>query len=153
MMAAVGQVVKHLLTDDFEGGEEHPVENVAVMGRRAGYLEEGEPPVMWMGDHSYSWLTADEILAAERPHHIRKDGVLSLAEYQKWDKVSQPEAWCGGVAGGNLVTSLPSEIGPETTHVQVSWIRQDDGLDYFVDEVRRLKELHGEVRLVFGFDS
>jgi hypothetical protein len=29
----------------------------------------------------------------------------------------------------------------------------EDGLDYFVDEVRRLKELHGEVRVVFGFDS
>ena len=141
------------LPPDFDGGEEHPVHDVAVMGRRAEYIEEGEPPVMWLGDHSHSWLTADEILAAERPSSVRKYGVLTLEQYNAWDKVSQPEAWCGGVMGPNLHTSLPSEIGPETTHVQVSWIRTDDGLDYFVDEVRRLKELHGEVRLVFGFDS
>ena len=29
----------------------------------------------------------------------------------------------------------------------------DEGLAYFFDEVRRLKELHGSIRLVFGFDS
>jgi hypothetical protein len=141
------------LPDDFEGGEDHPVTDTKVMGRRAAYLEEGEPPTMWLGDHSHSWLTADEILSAERPKNIRKDGVITIDQYRAWDKVSQPESWCGGVSGRGIVTSLPAEIGPETTHVQVSWVRQEDGLDYFVDEVRRLKDLHGEVRLVFGFDS
>lgn len=141
------------LPADFEGGEDHPVTDVAVLGKDAEYLKDGEKPSKWMGDHSHSWLTADEILTAKRPGPIRKDGVLALDQYKAWDKVSQPDAWCGGVMGRDLVTSLPSEIGPSTTHVQVSWIRHDDGLDYFVDEVRRLKELHGEVRLVFGFDS
>jgi hypothetical protein len=125
----------------------------AIDPRRREWLEPDEAPAAWLGDHSHSWLTADEILAAERPHNIRKDGVLTLDEYKAWDKVSEPDSWSGGVMGRGLVTSMPSEIGPETTHVQVSWIRQEDGLDYFVDEVRRLKELHGEVRLVFGFDS
>jgi len=27
------------------------------------------------------------------------------------------------------------------------------GLDYFVDEIKRLKAEHGQVRMVFGFDS
>lgn len=29
----------------------------------------------------------------------------------------------------------------------------EDHFAYFIDEVKRLKELHGEVRMVFGFDS
>jgi hypothetical protein len=146
------------LPEDFTvvDGEDHPVACIeAIDPRRREWLDEDEKgnPVAWLGDHSHSWLTADEILAAERPGAVRKDGVLTLEQYHAWDKESQPEAWCGGVMGPNLVTSMPSEIGPGTTHVQVSWIRQDDGLDYFVNEVKRLKDLHGEVRLVFGFDS
>lgn len=141
------------LPDDFEGGDDHPVANPAVMGRGAEYLEHGEPPTMWMGDHTHSWLSADEILAAERPKGVRKDGVLTLEQYKAWDKVSQPERWCGGVMGQKLLTSMPADICPETTHVQVSWIMPDDELDYFVDEVKRLKDEHGNVRLVFGFDS
>jgi hypothetical protein len=141
------------LPDDFEGGEEHPVTDVAVLGRRAEYLEPGEAPVMYMGDHSFSWLTADEILAAKRPCNVRKDGVITIEQYRAWDKASEPDEWCDGISGRDIVVSMPSEIGPRTTHVQVSWIKMEDGLDYFVDEVRRLKELHGEVRVVFGFDS
>ena len=30
---------------------------------------------------------------------------------------------------------------------------EDENVAYFVDECRRLKELHGDVRFVFGFDS
>ena len=44
-------------------------------------------------------------------------------------------------------------VSPEATHAQIEWTQGDDGLGYFVDEVKRLKELHGDVRLVFGFDS
>lgn len=144
------------LPEDFESdGEDHATVIEAIDPRRREYMDDDEKakPTIWLGDHSHSWLTADEILSAERPGAVRKDGVLTLEQYHAWDKVSQPKAWCGGVMGQSLVTSMPSEIGPSTTHVQVSWIRDDDGLDYFVNEVKRLKELHGEVRLVFGFDS
>ena len=55
----------------------------------------------WMGDHSRSWLTADEILATPPPQSPGDGDVLA----------------------------------------------------YFVDEIRRLKAEHGEVRIVFGFDS
>lgn len=143
------------LPEDFDGGNEHPTVLEAIDPTRREWLEEAEKanPVAWMGDHSHSWLTADEILAAKRPGAVRKDGVLTREQYEKWDKVSEPGAWSGGVMGRDVITSMPSEITQRTTHVQVSWIRQDDGLDYFVNEVKRLKELHGEVRLVFGFDS
>jgi hypothetical protein len=66
----------------------------------------------WLGDHSHSWLTADEILAAERPGAVRKDGVVTLDEYNAWDKVSQPKHWSGGIMGRDIEVSTPNEIGP-----------------------------------------
>ncbi len=87
------------LPDDFvvnlESEHATALENFNAFRRR--HYQEGEP--FWMGDHSHSWVTADEILAAP----------------------------------------IPSDA--------------DGRLDYFIEEVRRLKDLHGEVRLVFGFDS
>ena len=143
------------IPDDFEGYDDHPTTVECLDKDEQEWLtpDERAHPVKWMGDHSHHWLTADEILSAERPGTTRKNGVLTLEEYNAWDKVSPPPSWFGGVMGGGTVTSAPSEIGPQTTHVEVTWIKQEDGLDYFVDEVRRLKELHGEVLLVFGFDS
>lgn len=58
-------------------------------------------PTIWMGDHNFSWLTWDEILAAGQTD----------------------------VRTGNKAPR------------------------YFVDIVAKLKEQHGEGRLVFGFDS
>lgn len=83
-------------------GDTHPTTLEAYCDRRKEWLDEDERgnPTYWMGDHTYSWLTADEILAAEVPQS--QDG---------------------------------------------------DVLRYFVDEVKRLKDEHGEVRIVFGFDS
>ena len=106
-----------------------------------------------MGDHSFSWLTADEILSAQRPGELQQTGVVTKAVYDAWDGKTPFESWVGHVLGGStLVANSAAEIVPQTTHVRVNW-KSDDGLDYFVGEVCRLKELHGEVRIVFGFDS
>lgn len=116
--------------------------------------EAGDEDAPWLGDHSFSWLTADEILAAKRPGTINRTGVVPIAFFKAWDGKTPPTEWSGGISGRGIeVASVPSEITPTTTHVQISWTQPDDGLDYFVDEVKRLKDMHGEVRLVFGFDS
>lgn len=140
---------------ELEDGEYHKTTIEAIDPRRREYLdnyEEGNPKA-WLGDHSHSWLTADEIMEAKRPTDIVQSGVLSIEKYKAWDKHSVPESYCSGVSGQNIVVSLPDLITKKTTHVQCEWIKASDELDYFIDEVKRLKEIHGEVRLVFGFDS
>jgi len=109
---------------------------------------------MWMGDHSHSWLSADEILAAEPPRILRT-GVISIEQFRAWDGNSSPNIWCGSVSGpGVVVAGSPSEVKDDTSHVRIGWFEDTkESFAYFVDEVRRLKELHGEVRFVFGFDS
>jgi hypothetical protein len=125
----------------------------AIDPRRREWLEPDEAPAIWLGDHSHSWLTADEILAADRPGPVQRTGVVPIDWYRQWDGKTPPKEWSGSIAGRDIrVATAPSKIAPDTTHVQIEWDSPDD-LDYFVDEVKRMKEEHGEVRLVFGFDS
>lgn len=151
---------------DFEvQGEVHQVSTLDHMDpRRAGYRREGpeayadDPLGVWMGDHSHSWVTGEEMLAwAEHAPTIVQCGVLTRAEYEAWDKKSQPKSYCGDVWGGAVVViEEPQLVNPPDvwTHVRVTWeqsLRTE--LSYFFDEVARLVSEHGTVRFVFGFDS
>lgn len=108
----------------------------------------------YVGDHSFSWLTADEILSAKRPGATWQTGIIPRAEFDEWDGHTPPKAWSGMISGkGIVVAESPTDVTPESTHVRVWFLRPGDELDYFVDEIKRLKDEHGEVRMVFGFDS
>jgi hypothetical protein len=111
-------------------------------------IEEG----YWMGDHSFSWLTDDDILEAEPPEVVRT-GVISMSQYGNWDGESPPDSYSGGVSGPDVVVSPEESITDKTTHVQVYWESRAEELDYFIKEIVRLKDKYGEIRMVFGFDS
>lgn len=147
------------LPDDFEINDEgaHPVASIKLLGYKAKYYEAGEAIHIWMGDHSPSWLTADEILAwAEKAPTVEKCGVISAEAYMAWDRVSAPAGYCGAKWGRNVVvvSQAEADAGVPHTDVQVTWksdLRSE--LAYFFDEVARLVAEHGQVRFVFGFDS
>ena len=107
----------------------------------------------WMGDHSHSWVSGDEVINGALPT-IEKTGIVSIEEYRALNGAS-PESYCGGIHGpGVVVAPSPEEIRDETTHVGVSWDSPiAEELDYFIVEIRRLSAEHGEIRFVFGFDS
>jgi hypothetical protein len=152
------------LPEDFEGdADEHRVSGADLLPpymreysesdlKEKGYLS------VWLGDHSHSWLTADEILAYAQKHRKASQihsGVISIEEYRKWDG-KRPEAYCGGISGRDIkvAESAVDAFEPGVTHVRVSWIEDAlEPISYFLEEIQRLKDLHGEVRMVFGFDS
>lgn len=141
-------------------GDYHPINCNATRGRRAKYYEseDADPSDechlrMWMGDHSHSWLMGDEILNAKAPRILRT-GIVNVEFFRQWDGESSPQSCCGGIFGRDVVVSSPSDVTDSTTHVQIEWFEEtSESFAYFVDEVRRLKEEHGQVRFVFGFDS
>ncbi len=114
---------------------------------------------LWLGNHSYSWLTGDEMLAwFEKAPEVEKVGILDRSVYEKWDGVSEPRSYCTGVFGTNVVqindNEVEKKLAPHWTHIQCFWhsaLRVE--LAYFFDEVARLKKKHGDVRFVFGFDG
>jgi hypothetical protein len=114
---------------------------------------------LWMGEHSHSWLTGEEMLAwAEQAPRVVKTGVMHRTEYEKWDHKSEPENYSGGVMGRDVVLVPDNAVvmakTPHWNYVQVEWeqgLREE--LAYFFDEVTRLTAEHGRIRFVFGFDS
>lgn len=143
------------LPNDFECDDDrHYCSVEAIDPSRREWLEEGEKPNVWMGDHSHSYLSADEILSAQRPDGAWATGIVTRKFFENWDGKTTPESWSGGISGPDIhVAESPVEVDDKTTHVRIFFKRGSGELDYFVDEVKRLKELHEEVRIVFGFDS
>jgi hypothetical protein len=142
------------LPEDFEHRNETHATTADVIESSwlAKYRKPDEPYEVWLGDHSHSWLTADEILAAPKPDGVLRTGIVDIKTLHDWDGISEPTEWCGGISGRDILVSHPNEITDKTTHVRIEWFSSGE-VDYFVDEIRRLKAEHGEVRMVFGFDS
>jgi len=140
---------------NLDDGDSLSIADVSMMGRRGEWLEPGEAPSIWMGDHSHSWLTADEILAAPKPGKTWRVGIVSRELFDKWDGHSEPESACGMIGGpGVKIAPSPIDVDEDSTHVRIYWVTDEGAsVQYFVDEIQRLKDLHGEVRMVFGFDS
>ena len=110
----------------------------------------------WLGDHTFSWLTGRELLEwyySSLPL-VKKTGIISVKEYGKWDKKSEPSVYYGQIFGDNIIVTEDPENDVVFTHVRVTW-KEDlkKSLKYFFDEIQRLVEEHGEIRMVFGFDS
>lgn len=61
---------------------------------------------VWFGDHSFSWLTIDEILdwyKNKMPKTIPQAGIVNRDFFMQWDGVTEPDGWCGGVSGQGVV--------------------------------------------------
>jgi hypothetical protein len=134
-------------------------------------FDDNHPLDYWMGDHSHSWLSADEILTTAPPRLLRT-GVLGRATFLEWNGQGNPSDWYGGISGSSVNVYEPASpeqfTDPELfldlkewfkkrigyTHIRAFWyVECADEFKYFIDEVRRLRDEHGEVRFVFGFDS
>lgn len=159
---AVAPIAAHRgLPADFAiDGEAHPIATLEHMDPQRRRWHGGDDKLeVWMGDHSHSWLTGDEILAwAEKAPVALKTGIIERAQYEEWDGTSSPTSYCGGISGRDVVlvndNAVEMEKAPNWTHVRCHWqsaLRAE--LAYFFDEVARLVSEHGEVRFVFGFDS
>jgi len=144
------------LPNDFacDDSSNHPIESIEIIDpRRREHHHADNPQCIWMGDHSHSWLTWDEILNFQLPKKTCT-GIVCLVDYRAWDGVSRPYKYAGSVSGQTVVVSGPHDITYKTTHVRIEWVEDwGDSIRDFLDEVRRLKELHGAGRFVFGFDS
>lgn len=110
-----------------------------------------------LGDYGYSWLLGSEVLAwAKNAPTVTQWGIVSREVYERWDKVSPPCDYSDALWGGSVIVATEENASskPGWTDIEVSWqVSLREQLAYFIDEVQRLVDLHGEIRMVFGFDS
>jgi len=113
----------------------------------------------WMGDHSHSWVSSEEVLNT-KPPVITRTGVIDLDAFKSWDGKSSPKSWCGWTTGPNVNVCDQAEAHEmyikrnNISHVSIDWVEDTaERFSCFIDEVKRLVDEHGEVRFVFGFDN
>lgn len=106
-----------------------PIAEARGLPQDTDYDEDCDGCDYWLGEHSFSWLTVDELLA------FNYDAEM---EDRRCTREIKPN-WCDGGQ-----TCEPGE-GKKMTY------REFLG-DGFFDDLRKLKELGAE-RIVFGFDS
>lgn len=142
------------LPEDFEvNGEDHPVPREMAYPWEVRASEKyGGHITRWMGEHSHSWLMAEEILDHDFSGGIDRR-VITLDQYVTWDGVSPMYPNCRWTAGPGIKVSPAGNLAPDTTHVEVEWVVPTDEFDYFTNEVCRLRIIYDEVRFVFGFDN
>jgi hypothetical protein len=124
---------------------------------------------IWLGEHSHSYLTLDEIdtfLESKiRNMQYKKRGVITRETYLKIKKgeLLEPDDWSGDVYGSPVIKILPQDElnTPKYTHVKYEWVVS--GYDFqqcLFSDVEKMKKVAqdnnlqwDEVRIVFGFDS
>jgi hypothetical protein len=109
------------------------------------------PNCVFMGAVGCSWLLSGEIIRARAPRVTRTLNI-PIGEYRQWDGVSTSTPWQWATTNFGHVVGMPDKITTLAEEVVVEWDYDfTEDFSYFVDKVRRLETLHGEVRLVFGF--
>lgn len=64
---------------------------------------EKEPEGYWgLGDHSWSWVTLDEIINYDWDRAVVKEGWVTPGQFQHFREHGSPNGWCGGVSGRNV---------------------------------------------------
>jgi len=130
---------------------------------------------VWLGDHSFSYITAKELSDYDWDQIVTLTGVVSVEEYKVFKEKGEPDGWCGGVGGPSMIM-LPEhkmenmimnhhdfEADQNRYYTEVRWDKKYSeavGSDTYW-EYSNLEEIVGydskipkeDIRLVFGFDS
>ncbi len=126
---------------------------------------EGDGEDDWdYGDHSYSWVTVEELLSYDWEYRLPVVGVFSRRayeseEFQAWNRMKAPPVvYSGGVSGRDVLVVSEPDVARRSdwTHVGLSW--EESVAEHcadFREIIPALCEIGrpNEVRLVFGFDS
>lgn len=54
----------------------------------------------WLGDHSFTWATLNELLSVNWEYSFQQTGVVNAGEYMEFLESGIPSGWCGDVSGG-----------------------------------------------------
>jgi hypothetical protein len=135
----------------------HPVVDLAVLKTyEREILSDIRGHYKYMGDGGFCWLLGSEIINARAP--VEQLTIeIPIDVYNEWDKVSSPKVWHELHSNWQQMEdaelyATPENITKDTHRVIVDWEHDfTEDFRYFVDEVRRLMALHGDVRFIFGF--
>lgn len=124
----------------------------------------------WRSDmHSHSFLYPEDFKNFDFNQVTMKQGIIPIEEYQKLrEKNEAPKEWCGGISGPSIITVDVHEADQLLSfgelskdiryHVRYEWpVVYREWFAYeitnIVEPLEKLKGLHQDARIVFGFDN
>jgi hypothetical protein len=129
----------------------------------------------WLGDHSFTYFTVDELLAFDWEGQTTKlRGIIPLEEWierERTGNTKSPASYCGGIAGQGIVTftqqgaramvqACGAVVAPPgaRVHVRAEWeetYAEAAGGFYsrVLPALAKLDKNPANVRVVMGFDS
>ena len=131
----------------------------------------------WMGDHSFTWVSARELIEYDWAAPVRMRMVVEWPEYHAWaivgGKQGFPKSWCGDVSSMRVVKFREKDIVPFGDNIRQLIDRKlADGKNIYVESFQSYprseaaRALHDDVipwlqtlgnpddvRIVMGFDS
>lgn len=111
-------------------------------------------PLYWLGDHSFSHCTLDEIANYDYPS-FTNSGIMTREDFDKWDKHSEPDFYYQGGGETPQVDMATKDLTPDWMSVRVAWT--ENLRDCLPNEILKLIEENtdclSDVELIFGFDS
>jgi len=123
-------------------GENEQCDEGPENGSEDAWLDE-EPCGIWLGDHSFSWVTLQELLDYDIDQPVTLRGMVSSEAARRWQENREPPA---------VVAGHSSEPG----WVHLEWTRPlSESASLISDLIDALTPLGDppHVRLIFGFDS
>lgn len=120
--------------------------------------EEKDRDLVWFGDHSFSWLTLQEVMGFDWSQPLDRCGIISREVYENgYDSENGPEEWSGGISGPGIVVVNEHGYKPKGwTHIKVYWTTPiAESCKVFTRWLHYMAaKCEGrETRIVFGFDS
>lgn len=120
----------------------------------------------WLGVHTHTILTADEILSYDFQRRINHIGVMEIEQFQKLIGGEDPDHWCGDVWGRDyrvhpLVDTTEGKAFianlKDYTHIKTKWTGREllTYVHEFIDDLKQVVADNPDydIRLVIGFDS
>ncbi len=106
-------------------------------------VDDEEPEVIWLGDHSFSWVTLEELINYDLDQPVTLRGRVSPEAARRWRENREPP---------NAVAAYASNPGLVTLEWQRPLRESASLVVDLIDALRPLGEPR-DVRIVFGFDN
>jgi len=137
---------------------------------------------IWLGEHSFSFITLGELLDFDWLQEVTKRGVVPLAEYRRWSKDRTirmeydfpsvaPREYSGDVSGPTVVIhedspdlDIENLLGDVSQHhyVRCSWVEEyyrttpliwNTLIPQMLAQCKKDNTIYTRTYFVFGFDS
>lgn len=91
-------------------------------------LEREDPEGVWdLGEHSFSWITLQELLDYDWSNGVIKEGWVTPGQFQEFRERGAPSSWSGGVSGSMVEHISDTEMADRIDSGDIQFVEDEPG--------------------------